>query len=476
MPTSEILAPASTPQPPRLGAPQAATSAAQPPAAPKKPVRVSAEFVQAVMRRLEGKLDWDHVRCEKRVQVHQDPTVPGERGLEVRSETLDMACHADGKVLTLNGTPQAFARVEIQKLTLEGPQVVFDQRDRRVSVDGAGIAIMQTATQLTGEPLERPTDVVIRWNRRMNFEGNRVSFEGGVQAEQEVLRPRVGEKEVNRILCPHMDVYLDRALKFDPGQGTQSFAPRGPDDSPQVKRVVCHRGDDRDPAGLVHVAGNLWRHGKRVRFQQIDAPEITFVKETEEVTATCTERSRGELRLFQAGNDSMLGLGEKPASEPTATEGFKLTRVQFHKQMRGNNRTQSINFSGSVRVWHAPADDPNVRIDVDNLPHGAFTLTCQDLEVRTHGDSGGKRYVEMIAAGKADIYANDFSGRADVIKYDESKKQQVIFDSSEGNPAALYHIKEKGKPPMEVLGKQIIYWRDGNQFRGSGLVGATGAK
>src|SRR5262249_52286214 len=157
--------------PPRLGAPQSAEAAAQP--APKKPVRVSAEFIQAALKRRDGKMDWDHVRCEKRVHVHQEPATAGERGLDVRSDTLDMACYADGKVLTLHGSPQALARVEVQKLTLEGPQVVFDQRDRRVAVDGAGIAVLQTATQLNGEALERPTDVVIRWNGSMNFEGNR---------------------------------------------------------------------------------------------------------------------------------------------------------------------------------------------------------------------------------------------------------------------------------------------------------------
>src|SRR5262249_42659887 len=273
-----------------------------------------------------------------------------------------------------------------------------------------------------------------------------------------------------------MDGYLARSVSLSQWHRERTVATRGtPGDRPQIKRVVCHRGD-ADPARLVIVAGTLWRNDELVRFQRIDAPEVTFANDTSEITATCVDKVQGEMRLFQLGGETPLDTSQKAPAGAVEEQRFNLTRVKFRKQMRANNRTQSINFVGTVRATHAPTEDPNADIDVDHLPPGAFTLTCQELEVGMHTDPSGKRFATMKAEGKADIYANDFSGRADTIKYDQSKMEQVIFDSSEGNPAALYHIKVKGQPPMEVLGRQIIYWRKNNQFRGSGLVGATGAK
>jgi hypothetical protein len=472
-----IAAPIQTGPPPGIqGAPSAPPSVGATPQATKKPVFLSADFVQTTLLRHDQQMERDHVRCEKRVHVRQEGANPKERGLEIRAQTLDLAHHAEGDVLTLSGGGTQ-AHVEVQELTLEGPEIIVDQLDNCADVNGKGLAVIQTASQFNGERLDKPTDVVIRWGGRMKFEGNRVSFYGGVQADQEALRVKDAqkEKEVNRLLCPRMDVYLDRAVSFSQWHRERTVAARGSaEDRPQIKRVVCHRGE-ADPAKLVIVAGTLWRNGELVRFHRIDAPEVTFANDTAEITATCVDKIQGEMRLFQLGGDSLLDDSPKTSPAPSAEQHFNLTRVQFRKQMRANNRTQIINFSGTVRVWHAPTEDPNMQIDVDHLPQGAFTLTCQELEVGSR-TALGKRYATMIAEGKADIFANDFSGRADTIKYDESKKQQVIFDSSEGNPAALYHIKEKGKPPMEVLGKQIIYYRDGNQFRGSGLVGATGAK
>jgi hypothetical protein len=461
---------------PQVVSPVAARSTAPPSTPPqpdqpsKKPVHMSAEYIEAFIR---GK-DLDRAACRRRVHVRQDSADPNVRGLDVRCETLDLKHYpSDLNTLTLNGGAHTLARVEVPELTLEGPQIVFDQRDNRVDVNGAGLAVMRSNSNLAGEKTTEPSNIVIRWSGKMDLIGNRISFHGGVHAEQATIHQRElqTEKELNQVLAPRMDIYLDRAVKLDPRQRERSAASQ---DDPRMKRVVCHHGDGNDPIGAVTIAGNLWRNGKRIRYQQIDAPEVTFENDTHVVTATCGENTRGELRLFQLGNvESPTDVSAKPAPNAASEQRYTLTHVEFRKQMQGN--PQGIKFSGSVRAWHAPTDDPNLRMNVDHLPKDAFTLTAQSLEVAQNTDALGKHYTTMLATGKADVYAPDFSGLADVIKYDESKHQQVIFESSDSNPAALYHIKEKGKPPMQLLGKTIIYYRETNDFRGSGLVGATGA-
>src|SRR5262249_12538600 len=155
-----------------------------------------------------------------------------------------------------------------------------------------------------------------------------------------------------------MDVYLDRAVSFSRFHREQTVrAGAERDEKPRVKRVVCHRGTTAG-AGLVTFANNAWRNGRAIRFQQLEAPELTLENDTGEVSSS----GPGLMKLFQLGDRLDTGPTRTAASSP-AEEVFRLTRVEFDGRMRANNRTQSATFAGPVRVAHAPTDDPNLIID-----------------------------------------------------------------------------------------------------------------
>ncbi len=471
--------------PAAAGSPSNSTTASGPPAAPpKNPVEVSADYVEATIVRTGDRSEMSRVNCRAHVHVHQQPTDPKERPTDVSAQLLELTHTDDGDVLRLSGTTTDLARVQAREMTLHGPQIVFDQRDNRVNVDGAGYVVLITATNLSGERLERPTEVTIQWNGRMDLIGNRISFHGGVQAEQANTRvvDFQTEKELNKILCPRMDVTLDRPVAFnrlrqDPVPGKQ---PAGGDDQPKIKRVQCHRGEEG--VGMVTVASNTWRTERLVRYQQILAPEVSYENDISEMNCT----GPGEMRLFQLGDasDPLLpdaGAAQNPSvktKKPATPEQqtFKLTQIKFADHLRASDKTQSANFKGQVRVYHGPTDDQNLVINPDKLEPGFFTLTCRELDVASHNESG-RRWATMDAKGKADVYSPEFSGRADLIKYDESKKQLVVFDSvGEGNTAVLYYFKVKGQPPMQLIAGKILYWRSKNEFRlvdGRGAIGSN---
>src|SRR4029453_8618174 len=101
------------------------------------------------------KNDLDRVKCFERVTVHQDPDKPAERGLDMASQTLEMTRTPDGDILKLGGP---LPRVDTREMSGVGPQILFDQRENRARVDGAGTLRMVTSTTLKGEKRQKPTE------------------------------------------------------------------------------------------------------------------------------------------------------------------------------------------------------------------------------------------------------------------------------------------------------------------------------
>lgn len=476
--------PAGAPKP-LLPAPMAsslpAAAGAMPPASQtlqqkstKKPLQLSAETIETFVIRDGQRLDLDQVKCRKRVHVHQDGEKTDDHGLDLTGQTLDLTHTVDGEVLKVIGATGALAKIEVKEMTLLGSQIICDQRDNHLEVDGSGNIHLLVSTDIGGNALDRPAEVIIYWNGRMELSGNRVQFDGGVRAEQETLHVKGLDKsrEMNRLTCPKMDVFLDRTVSLSQmhrQQLAQSNPAHQSSDNPKVKRVVCHRGDGQNTFQSVTIDSQTTENGKLTQFHRIRVPEATFENDAGEMITA----GPGEVRLFQLGEDLSL-TKPQPDKPPTPDQVSKLTCIEFAGRMRGQNRTRVVTFAGPVRVAHSPTDDFNARIDPDKLPPGAFTLSCQKLEV-TQVESRGAHSTKLVAEGKASVSAPDFSGLADVIKYDEAKQQQVIFDSkSPDNPAVLWHSKVKGQPKARVMAESITYLRQTNDARATRIVEISG--
>ena len=158
----------------------------------------------------------------------------------------------------------------------------------------------------------------------------------------------------------------------------------------------------------------------------------------------------------------------KPAANRKPDEEFKLTWVTYEGSLRIDNPRRTAPFHKNVQVLHLPMKDPGLQLEfrklADHLPPGAMYLKCDRLDVYSTKDQNGKTNQEFTAKDRAEVQAQEFYGRANVIKFDE-EKQTIIFEGSNGSLAELYRQKERGNEPDTYKAEKITYNRLTAQLR-----------
>src|SRR5205823_2201516 len=113
------------------------------PARTKKPVNLSARSIEAYILRGDSKNDLERVWCEGTVRVLQDPTVPEDKGVDIRGETLQLNHFPEGDVLVVTGN---LALVQMNKSSIIGPEITIDQKTNVAQVHGLGVMKMPVGT------------------------------------------------------------------------------------------------------------------------------------------------------------------------------------------------------------------------------------------------------------------------------------------------------------------------------------------
>jgi lipopolysaccharide export system protein LptA len=415
------------------------------PEKPKTPIDLSANLVKVYVVRCGAKNDLDHLWCEGAVAVHQDPATPEDKGVDIHGDTLDLNHAVDGNILIVNGQ---WAQVQIDKITILGPEVNIDQRTNRSWVNGIGAMQMLSNTNLDGVKLAKPSELTIHWKEGMHFNGTTAEFRGGIQAEQ----------DNGRLLCQEMQVAFDRPISLKEGNKG------GP--QPRVDKLLCDKNVQLEDAA--HEAGKL------VSFKRLVAPVVALDNDEHVITAP----GPGEVRILQLGSADEPTAPPGPAGprrpappKPKRTEKqeMKLTHVRFQERMQANNVRRIAIFYGSVEVVHLPADQPDIKIDLENPPQGCVYMSCEKLNVLSHPLPEGGSYQEMEAKDRVVVRAQEFWARADVVKYD-TNKGLIIFEGGPNSMANLYRIKRPGEPADVVTGQKIFYWRS------TGDVSVEGAR
>jgi lipopolysaccharide export system protein LptA len=431
------------------------TNPAPPPDKPRRPIDLRARSVEAHVVQVANHNDLEKLWCEGAVHVRQEPESKDDKGVDITGQTLQLVKFPEGHILTVTGAP---AEVQLDKLTILGPEVNIDQKDNKAWVNGLGAMRMPSnaklgtmqdgrATSTTAKPsaTDKPTELTVHWNRDMFFDGRRAVYHGGVQAEQ----------DNSHLTCLEMQVFLDRFVSLK--EGDKSGPPA------KVENLVCDKS--------VRVEDTDRQNGRLVRYQRIESQELSFNNEEGVMLAP----GPGVLRILQWGTKGEAGPNPtpaKPSGSAPPEEELKLTRVNYFTRMFANNNTRTAVFYDNVEVVHLPTGDPDLVVDIDKLPEGALYMSCDQLKVYSRQEANNKGNQQMEARGHAKVQSKEFWGRADVIKYDESK-ELVVFEASEGNLATLVRQKGKGTQQEEVKGKKIYYWRKTNDFK---IEGGTGAR
>ena len=270
----------------------------------------------------------------------------------------------------------------------------------------------------------------------MFFDGQNAAFYGGVQAEQQEAR----------LVCQNLQVVFDKPISLKEGQKNGPAA--------KVRNLVCDQS--------VRITDSVYLERKLLRYSQIDSMQMSVNNED----SWCRRQGRAWSASFSPARNRRVS--NRPASAP-AEEEVKLTRINYLGRMLANNNTRTAVFYENVELIHVPTENPNLAVDIDKMPDGSFYLRCDLLNVYQRRDAGNKVNQQMEARGRAMVQAKEFSGRADVIKFDESK-DLIIFEAGEGGLATLSRQRARGAAPEEVTGKKIYYWRRTNDFKIEGAI------
>lgn len=407
-----------------------------PTAGGKQPLYLSARAVESYVLRGEVRNDLERLWCEGVVRVRQEGATPEEHGVDITGDTLQLTHFSEGNVLVVTGN---LAHVRMNETKILGPEVTIDQKTNIAQVHGLGFMSMPSRTDFNGAPLSRPAIMTVGWREAMLFDGKTAEFRGGVQAKQDNAR----------LLCQEMQVQLDRAVSFKEGDKGKQPA--------KVQGLVCDR--------RVFVEDRTFSAGRLEAYKRLTAPSLSMDNTEERTTAA----GPGMVHLLQLGSPDEAGPpasgGSRVAAPATAKSDprkkvLELTRVSYRDRLYANNKSRTAIFYGDVRVVHFPTDNPDVKVDLDKPPPGLLYMTCEKLTVFTDATKAQ----QMEAESRVVVQSQEFSGRAEVVRYDEAK-DQVIFIGSEGGPATLLRQRAPGQEPQTVSGRKITYWRKTNDVK-----------
>lgn len=464
---------------------------------PNPPIDLSARSIEAKVLRCQERMALDHLWAEggaldaldRRggVVVRQEPSKPGDEGVYIEGNTLDMTSTANGHKLHVTGD---LARLKMDKIFLLGPEVNIDQVANKAWIDGEGAMQMQSTTTLEGKPLAHPVPLTVHWSRSMVFFGAFAEFYGSIQAEQENAR----------LACQHLQVMFDRPISLKKGMGgdqpakvSKLVGDKGANDqlvrvedrtfardSGQLQKYQLLMGSavvmttvPRDDDLPLSPGGAEKDKGKGKSKDAKKDKEEGKSKDANEVTLS----GPGSVRVMQRGDANLTRSPGKPAAKQStppksAAQEMKLTYIQFENLMKASSRTNVASFWGAVRVLNLPCKDPHRPIDLDamlatELPADAMYLRCNRLKVGTY-QRNGRTYQEMDARGQVYVKGRDFTAQCDHMTFNE-EKDQVIFYGEGDNEAVMAQYSVKGVPPKVLRGKKIKYYRTTGRFTGSDI-------
>jgi lipopolysaccharide export system protein LptA len=199
------------------------------PAKPARPVDLCASFITAYVLRYDrsGRTEIDKLETDGAVRIVQAPS-GDDKGFDVKGDKLEMKKKPTGNHLKVTGD---LAELHSDRLAIVGPEVEIDQGDNTVTVDGDGYMTMENTTDFQGNPLKKPEELTVHWNKMMRFDGNLAEFVGNIQAEQ----------ANSRLTSQMLQVYFDKPISLGDARGAPKKGPAKGEEPARAKKLLCDR-------------------------------------------------------------------------------------------------------------------------------------------------------------------------------------------------------------------------------------------
>src|SRR5262249_50373162 len=384
---------------------------------------------------------------EGQVQGQQAREKAGERGLDIRGDTLELTKKLDGNEIVV--TSSDLAELETDKLTIRGPQINIDQVENKAWVNGRGAMTLESDRNFQGTQLKQPVPITIIWDKSMFFQGSLAQFSGGIQAEQEKAH----------LACQSLQVTLDRPISLSEGEKNGPPA--------KVDRLVC----DKD----VMVDDSEYEGGRLIKYQRLDCRELNVDNIQNKAYAY---GPKGKFTIWQPG-DAGSPLAAPPqtqtASKKPAQE-MKLTIITFDGRMWADNTSHTAIFNDNVMALNFATENKDLDQDLDHLlehlPDDAVYMHCEQMKVYNRPENG-KSNQQLESEGRVNCRTKEYEAHAEKVTYNEAK-DQLIFDGGDGGFARLIHFLGIGIQPQESKAKRFIYLRKSGQIFSEGVQGVRG--
>ena len=345
-----------------------------------------------------------------------------------------------------NGQPAHF---EGRGLGLTGSNLNLDRGANRLWIDGPGQMDVLMDRDLQGQPLRTAQPMQVRWQRKMNFDGVKATFEQSVVA--------VGPTQ--RLQTNIMEARLQQPIHFAEAKLQQQ--------QPQIEQIIC-------------------RGGVLLEEHTLDPQQQLLSRERMEVADLAVNRRTGALAAHGPGRIIRIGRGDNnpttggllsgltvagppragsmppsPAANANA-RAITCLDVKFQGNVAGNIIRRSVTLQDHVRAAYATVDSWTAVLEGDDPQTlglgGGFILHCDVLQVDNMTPPGAvQRASELLAAGNVLAEgASDgslFTAWATRLTYN-TYKDLLILEGDGRTDAQLYRQADAGARPSTASGQK----------------------
>lgn len=387
----------------------------------------------------------DEVTVDGKVKLWDAPAVAGAPSqLLITGDALRLQGGMESSaVVRVLGEP---ATIVAQGMTLRGANVHLHRADNRMWIEGPGDMLLPLTSDLSGKQLERPSEVLVRWQTGLDFDGAVARFTGNAQVET------ANQQQWAR--ADGIDVTLTKRINFAETKG----GPR-----PEVQQIAFE-------GNFALENRSLDLQGQLASIEKMQAESLRIDQQTGRMEAD-GPGWLSTVRLGGAGDAlSARGLGTAAPMPVKPTGGppqFSYLFVEFQLQVVGNLYQRQVEFHRHVRTIYGPVDGWQGTLSIDTPPEQlaeqSVIMECQKLELRQMpGSFPDTTTMEMDATGDTVVEGRGFTARASRIGY-QDEKQLLVLEGDGRQDAELTRQPRPGGAQSNLKARKIMYWKFDNR-------------
>ncbi|MGI9428461.1 MAG: hypothetical protein ACR2NM_07380 [Bythopirellula sp.] len=429
--------------------------------APQRSYDIVGETLEMLVTTRDREPEISSIDVDGQVVFNEAPALnaPTKQPLQVVADHLRVEdADSPAAKITLNGRPAAI-RADGMLIRTENLQI--HRGTSRAWVDAPGEIEMLVDRDLQGNPLDAPQPMTIRWQRSMQLDQDRITFNGEVQVQT----------AEGKLDTQQMVVQLSAPVQFDGAADRRKV---------EIAQLECSGGanaifSQRDAHGLASV-------------QTIKLEESFLANlKTGELRGTGPGQIES-VHLSDAANPlgeiAANGRGQLASAKPQAAQRLRFLGVQFIRGIVGNLHSRQIKVVGDVDAVYGPVDAWEQRLSLTKrgMPGpDTIWINCQRLGVaesplaRLNRNQPGKLGpLELLAEGNVTIEGpagdrGNFTTRSQRAKYEQTKKT-FILEGTNQDPASLILQEYRGAPTSPTSARKIIYFQETGNVKVEGLV------